>query len=159
MGTVKQLVGLVVWILICEGAGGIGALSTTSQIPGWYAGLHKPSWTPPNAAFGPVWTFLYLTTGVAAWLVWRKGGAGATPALVVFAVQLAVNVAWSYVFFGRHLIGLAFADIILLWLAILATILLFWRQSALAGALLLPYLAWVTYGTTLNWGLWRMNRG
>jgi len=114
-------------------------------MPGaWYAALAKPAWNPPNAIFAPVWSVLYGLMAVAAWLVWRRAGfSGAGAALGLFAVQLILNALWSYLFFGRHQPGLAFGDIVVLWVAILSVVLLFWRVDQVAGALLLPYLAWV----------------
>lgn len=124
----------------------------------WYAALHKPAWNPPNWIFGPVWTALYTMMGVAAWLVWRRGGWGAQAMpLALFLVQLVLNAAWSWLFFGLHRPGLAFAEIVLLWLAILATALAFRPVSAAAFWLLVPYLAWVTFAAVLNFTLWRLN--
>jgi translocator protein len=150
---------LGVSIAVCFAAAGIGSLFTDPEMGGWYARLIKPSWTPPNWVFGPVWSALYLMMAVAAWLVWReKGltGAAALP-LALFAAQLVFNAAWSILFFGMHRIGLALADIMLLWSAILVTMLTFWRISPWAGALMLPYLLWVTYASALNYSIWKMN--
>lgn len=151
----NQILGLILWLVATLAAGFIGS----QFLPGaWYEALDKPSWTPPNAVFGPVWTALYLMMAVAAWLVWRKAGfAGASAALTLFVVQLALNALWSYLFFGLHRPDLALIDILLLWLVILATLLLFWRIQPLAGALLVPYLLWVTYATALNFQIWRLN--
>jgi tryptophan-rich sensory protein len=125
---------------------------------GWYAGLAKPAWTPPNWLFGPVWTALYAMIAVSGWLVWRRAGfEAAGAALALFAVQLALNAAWSWIFFGLHRPGAAFIEIVILWIAILGTVLLFWRVHWLPGALLLPYLAWVAFAAALNWQLWRLN--
>lgn len=124
----------------------------------WYAALSRPGWTPPNWIFAPVWTILYAMMGVAAWLVWRKAGlAGAGLPLTVFAVQLILNGLWSYLFFGRHQIGLAFGEIIILWLCILLTLYLFWNVRQLAGILMIPYLLWVGFATVLNYAFWRLN--
>lgn len=124
----------------------------------WYAALDKPSWTPPNAVFGPVWTLLYVLMALAAWLVWKRLGwrAGALPLGLYFG-QLALNGAWSWLFFGAHLPGWAFADIVLLWLAIVATAVAFWPASRAAALMLMPYLVWVSYAAALNLALWRMN--
>jgi translocator protein len=154
----SQWLALGISIAICFAAAGIGSLFTDPEIGGWYARIAKPSWTPPNSVFGPVWSALYLMMAVAAWLVWREEGlAGAKWPLALFAVQLVFNALWSILFFGQHRIGLAFADIILLWCAILLTLLFFWRVSALAGALMLPYLLWVTYASALNYTIWKLN--
>jgi tryptophan-rich sensory protein len=124
----------------------------------WYVTLEKPSWNPPNWIFGPVWTCLYIAMAIAAWLVWRKEGiAGARAQLLLFAGQLILNAAWSFLFFGLRNPGLALVDIVLLWLSILATLLAFAKVSGWAAALFLPYLAWVSFATALNWALWRMN--
>ena len=145
MGPKRQVLGLVVLLVLCFGAAGIGGAVTSPQIGNWYATLAKPSWNPPNWVFGPVWSALYLCMAVAAWLVWRqKGLAGAGGPLALFGVQLALNTLWSCLFFGLHSPGLAFAEIILLWVAIVATMMTFWRRSVLAGLLFVPYLAWVT---------------
>jgi benzodiazapine receptor len=163
MSTTRPVAGLAAFILVCLAAGGIGSAVTAPAIPTWYAGLNKPSFTPPNWLFGPVWTALYIMMAVAAWLVWRKP-AGAMPLpksqyLVVFALQLELNVLWSMIFFGLRSPAGAFADIIALWCAIVATIVLFSRVSLWAGALLIPYLAWVSFAAALNFAVWRLNAG
>lgn len=131
---------------------------TTPSIGGWYATLAKPAWTPPNWVFGPVWSLLYLAMAVAAWLVWRQVGfPRAASALNLFGVQLVLNVCWSAIFFGAHRPGLAFAEIVVLWLAILATMVAFRSLSRPAAWLLAPYLAWVAFAATLNFSIWRLN--
>lgn len=157
-GAIQQTVGLIVAVLICFAAAGIGSLATAPQIPGWYASLAKPTWTPPGWIFGPVWTLLYLMMAVAAWLVWRQAGfAGAKLPLALFGIQLALNSVWSVLFFGLQNPGAAAVEIILLWTAILAMLITFWRRSRVAGGLLAPYLAWVSFATVLNVAIWRMN--
>jgi translocator protein len=148
-------VGLVLWILVSLAAGWVGS----RFLPGeWYASLAKPSWNPPNSVFAPVWSTLYVLMGVAAWLVWRRAGFAQAPvALGLFIVQLILNSLWSYLFFGVHHPGLAFIDIVVLWLVILATTIRFWRVSVPAGVLLLPYLCWVGFASALNLQLWRLN--
>jgi translocator protein len=146
---------LVVLIVLCFAVAGLGGLATTPAIPTWYAGLAKPSWTPPGWVFGPVWSVLYLSMAVAAWLMWRKGNA--LVPLALFAVQLALNAAWSWLFFGLHNPGAALVDIVLLWAAIAATTIAFWRRSLVAGLLFVPYLAWVSFAAVLNWAIWRLN--
>lgn len=141
------------WLAVLPGvSGGAG--------PGpWYDLLRKPAWTPPAWVFGPAWTLLYASMAVAAWLVWRHGGWKPNQgALSLFALQLLFNVMWSPLFFGMHRPGLALVDSMLIWLALLATIAAFWRVSVPAGALLLPYLAWVSFATALNFEIWRLNR-
>ena len=158
MITYRQAIGLAVSMLICFGAAGLGSLLTTPSIGGWYTALLKPSWTPPNWVFGPVWTALYLAMAIAAWLVWRRAGfAGAKLALALFAAQLILNVCWSAIFFSAHLPGLAFAELVVLWLLILATLVAFWPLSRTAGWLMLPYLLWVAFAGALNYAIWRLN--
>lgn len=151
----RRWLGLAGWLAVTFLAAAIGS----RFMPGaWYAALEKPSWTPPNAVFGPVWTVLYLLMAIAAWLVWQRAGwSGARTALALYLVQLAVNAAWSWLFFGRHDVALALADIIVLWLLILATLVLFWRVHRAAGLLLVPYLLWVSYASTLNYGILQLN--
>jgi len=149
-------IGLAGWLLAAFGAAAVGS----QFLPGeWYAQLTKPAWNPPNWVFGPVWTLLYAMMGVSAWLVWKDAGfKGATTALSLFGVQLALNAAWSWFFFGLLQPGLALVDIVLLWIAIFATLISFWRIRGLAGALLVPYLAWVTFASALNFSIWQLNR-
>lgn len=150
--------GLIVLLVVCFAAAGIGGAVTTPKIATWYAALAKPSWNPPNWIFGPVWSVLYLCMAIAAWLVWRQGGlAGAATPLALFAVQLVLNLAWSWLFFGFENPGLAFVDIVLLWAAIAATMVAFWFRSAIAGILFVPYLAWVSFAAVLNFVVWRLN--
>jgi tryptophan-rich sensory protein len=152
--------GLAVSMGVCFGAGFVGSLFTTPSIPTWYAGLAKPSWTPPAWIFGPVWSVLYGMMAVALWLIWRRSGfATAGGPIALFMVQLVLNVLWSLLFFGLRMPGVAFAEIVLLWLAILATLITFWRLNTTAGYLLLPYLVWTAFAGALNFALWRMNAG
>ncbi len=151
--------GLIFWTGLCLAAGWLGSLLTASSIPVWYQALAKPSWTPPSWLFAPVWTALFLMMGTAAWLVWRpRGWTGASWALGLFVGQLALNVAWSGLFFKLRRPGLAFMEIVALWLAIVATMWSFARHSAPAALLLAPYLAWVTFAAALNLSIWRMNQ-
>ncbi len=151
----QSLWGLGGWLLICFVPAAIGSMS----MPGdWYAELRRPAWNPPAWVFGPAWTTLYTMMAVAAWLVWKRGGLIAQRrALMPFLLQLALNAAWSPVFFGLQRPGLAFAVILLLWLAIAWTIAAFWRVDRIAAGLLCPYLAWVSFATALNGTLWRLN--
>lgn len=151
----KSVFGLIGWVLVSLAAGWVGS----RFMPGaWYAGLAKPSWNPPSWVFAPVWSTLYLLMAVAAWLVWRRTGfAGAPAALGMFVLQLVLNSLWSYLFFGLHRPGFALIEIVVLWGAIAATLIAFWRISPPAGALLLPYLAWVSFAAALNLQLWRLN--
>jgi len=158
MSAARSLLGLLAWIAACFSAGALGSVFTARAVADWYPQLSKPSWTPPSAVFGPVWSALYLMMALAAWLVWRsRGFSRATLPLALFAAQLLLNLAWSAIFFGLRLPGLAFAEILLLWALILATLIAFWRVTPLAGCLLLPYLAWVTFAAALNFAIWRLN--
>jgi translocator protein len=152
----KQWAGLAAWLGLCYLAAFVGSRFTDTGA--WYQALQQPAWQPPDWLFGPVWTLLYAMMAVAAWLVWRDRGFRAPAALTLFLVQLALNVAWSWLFFGEQRPDLAFGEIVLLWIAILATLLAFWRIRPLAGALLIPYLLWVTYAATLNYSIWQLNR-
>ena len=156
--TLQQGIGLAVFILVCFAAAGLGGIVTTPNIPTWYADLAKPAWTPPDWIFGPVWTLLYLMMAVSAWLVWRQTGfAGAKLPLGLFAIQLVLNSLWSVLFFGLQSPGASAVEIILLWAAILATLIAFWKRSNLAGGMLAPYLAWVSFAAALNFAIWRLN--
>jgi translocator protein len=151
----SRWVGLGVWIALpLLMGGGIGSLF---QPGAWYDGLAKPSWNPPNWLFGPVWTTLYILMGLAAWLVWERHRGDARVALALFVVQLAFNAAWSAIFFGLQAPGLAFAEILVLWALIVATTVTFWRHRVAAGALMLPYVAWVGFAAVLNFTIWRLN--
>ena len=150
----KQIVALVAFLALTFSAAGIGSYATTPNIAAWCAGLAKASWTPPGWLFGPVWTLLYVSMAVAAWLVWRQGGRWP---LALFAVQLAMNAAWSWFFFGFHAPGSAFIEVVVLFVAIVATTIAFWPKSIAAGILMLPYLGWVTFAAVLNLAIWRLN--
>lgn len=153
-----QILALIFFIAICLSAGGIGAIATTPEIDQWYVTIEKPKWNPPAYVFGPVWTTLFVMMAIAAWLVWKPDGFKSvkTP-LTLFAVQLALNVAWSWVFFHFHQLGWAFAEIVILWLAILATTISFFKCQAIAGWLMVPYLAWVSFASVLNYAIWQLN--
>jgi len=147
--------GLAVWLLVTFSAAGFGSLFTPGD---WYGHLAKPSWTPPDWVFGPVWTVLYACMAVSAWLIWKRGGfAHAFIPLTLFLIQLVLNAAWSWFFFGLKSPGLAFGEIVVLWSAVLLTVILFWRENMVAGILLIPYLGWSTFALALNFSLWRMN--
>ena len=151
-------------LLICVGAvlaaSAIGSFATVRATPTWYKGLAKPSFNPPGWLFGPAWTVLYLLMAVAAWLVWKQGfgAAGVKLALAVFLAQLILNALWSVLFFGLRSPLAGLVDIIVLWVAILATIILFFRVSVTAGVILLPYIAWVSFAAVLNAAILRLNR-
>jgi benzodiazapine receptor len=153
----KQILGLAGWLLVSFAASAIGAVATI-QAKSFYSQLVQPDWAPPPGIFGPVWTVLYILMGIAAWLVWRSGGfVPNRQPLTLFLLQLACNALWSWLFFAWHLGALALADIVVLWILILATLVSFWRVRPLAGALLIPYLLWVSFASVLNYSLWHLN--
>lgn len=148
----NKLLKFIISILISEGVGFISTPFTISAIPTWYATLNKPFFSPPNWIFAPVWTALYFLMGMAAYLIWEKGfkNKKVKEALKFFLIQLALNFVWSLFFFGLHAPLLAFIEIVILWLAILATIKKFHPLSPSAAYLLIPYLLWVSFATILN---------
>lgn len=155
--TYKQILGLAGWLVVTFVAAAIGAAASVNANE-FYSQLVQPAWAPPAWVFGPVWSVLYLAMGIAAWLVWRTAGFGsARKALTLFLVQLALNSLWSWLFFGWHQGALAFANILLLWILIAATLIAFYRAQALAGWLLIPYLLWVSFATVLNFAVWQLN--
>lgn len=142
--------------MLCFAASALAAFISPG---GWYAQLRKPLWTPPSWVFGPAWTLLYIMMAVAAWAVWRCGGWRVQwRALGLFLLQWLLNAIWTPLFFGLHWPGVAFAEILALWMVLLVTLLAFWRVRPLAGWLLVPYLAWVTFASTLNGAIWWLNR-
>lgn len=153
----KQMLGLAGWLALCFAAAAIGSVASI-RASTFYTTLARPDWAPPGDVFGPVWTVLYALMAIAAWLVWReRGWRDASTALTLFLVQLAVNALWSWLFFAWRLGGAAFADIVVLIVLVVLTIIAFWRLRPLAAALLLPYLAWISFAAALNWTVWRMN--
>jgi translocator protein len=148
------MIALVVFVLIAFVPAAIGAFFPA---PDYYAELAKPAWAPPDWLFGPVWTGLYALIGVSAWLVWRAGGPGRRSAIGLWGVQLVLNAAWTPLFFGLRNPSIALVDIVLLLTVLTVTVVVFWRRRALAGALLLPYLAWVAFATALNFEILRLN--
>ena len=157
--TQKQIIGLVAWLIGSFIAAFIGGAASIQAGP-FYTQLVRPGWAPPPSIFGPVWTILYALMGLTAWLVWRVGGfRAARSALTLFLVQLALNALWSWLFFAWHRGALAFADILLLWALIVATLIAFWKIRPLAGMLLVPYLLWVTFAAALNYAVWQLNPG
>lgn len=149
---------LIASIIVPELVGSIGTIFTVSAIPGWYAGLTKVPWNPPGWLFGPVWTLLYALMGVAAWLVWRKQpSAERTQALKLYGLQLLLNGLWTPIFFGLHAPFAGLVVIVGLLVALVATMLQFWKVDRIAGAILVPYLLWIIFATTLNFGIWWLN--
>ena len=155
----RMLPGLLGWLGITFVAAVLGAIASI-QAAEFYAQLERPFWAPPAGLFGPVWSLLYLLMGIAAWQVWRTAGwqAGRS-ALQLYLLQLGCNALWSWLFFVWRLGAAAFADVLLLWGLILATLIGFWRHSRLAGILLLPYLLWVSLAAVLNFAVWQANPG
>lgn len=155
----RSAIALAACLAAAYSTAAIGALLTGTGVRDWYPSLAKPSWTPPGWLFGPVWTVLYGMIGIASWRVWRRDGLReARLALGVDALQLAFNGAWSGIFFGLRQPGLAFLEILALWLLIVATTLLFRARDRVAAALMLPYLAWVSFAAVLNGAIAWMNR-
>ncbi|MFW9804767.1 MAG: TspO/MBR family protein [Candidatus Thorarchaeota archaeon] len=155
----RQAIGLLAWLLLSFAAAAVGGLAS-ARTGTFYADLVRPAWAPPGWVFGPVWTALYALMGVSAWLVWRaKGFAASRNALLLFIAQLGVNALWTWLFFAWRQGGLALADVLLLWAMIAATIVLFWRVSKVASALLMPYFIWVSFAAALTNAIWRLNPG
>ena len=152
----ENYLALIAFIIICNLAGAIGAIFTFNAIPTWYAALAKPSFSPPNWIFGPVWTALYIMMGIAAYLAWKQGKK-ADFALKIFGVQLILNTLWSILFFGLHSPALGLACIALLWLSIAWCIKLFCNLDKRAAYLLLPYILWVSFASLLNLAIWMLN--
>jgi tryptophan-rich sensory protein len=151
-----KIIGLLVWIFICF----IPAIIGSQFGPGdWYQTLAKPEWNPPNWIFGPVWILLYLMMGISVWIIWRNYGLKtAVIPIGFFVAQLVLNALWSWFFFGLENVGLAFVDIVALWTFILITLILFWKLNTWSGVLLIPYLAWVSFATVLNYNIWQLNK-
>jgi tryptophan-rich sensory protein len=147
----------VLWLAVTFAAAGAGGVASANAA-GFYQSLSRPGWAPPPWLFGPVWTILYLMIGIAAWLVWRERGfTGARTALALFVVQLIANALWTWIFFAWQRGALAFAEILVLWILIVVTMLMFWRVRRIAGALFIPYLAWVTFASALTYSIWQLN--
>ncbi len=152
------LISLLGFLFLCYAVAAIGALSTASAIPTWYASLNKPTFNPPNWVFAPVWLVLYGVMAIAAWLVWRTPRCSERgDCLMFFDIQLLLNFLWTPVFFYLHLVLVALIIVVLLWIAILLTIYRFWQVHRLAAALTIPYLAWVTFAAALNYQIYRLN--
>jgi tryptophan-rich sensory protein len=151
----RDVLGLTAFVMMCFGVSALGGRAAAGALAEWYPMLRKPPWTPPGWVFGPVWTLLYPLVAVAGWLAWREGRARLGP--LVYLLQLALNAAWPWFFFGQRRIDLALACVAALWIAILATIVAFWRVSRTAAILMLPYLAWVGFAAALNHAIWRLN--
>jgi benzodiazapine receptor len=151
----KDLPGLAFWVVVTFS---VAAIASQFEPGEWYLNIAKPTWTPPGRLFGPVWSILYLSMGVSAWLVWRKRHKTAVSRpLTFYAAQLAINGMWSWLFFGRQWIGLAFIDLVALVIMVVITVAMFLRVRKTAGLILLPYLLWISFAAALNLQIWRMN--
>jgi tryptophan-rich sensory protein len=155
----NDLLKLILSIIICQAAGFIGSIFTSRSIPTWYASLKRPSFAPPNWVFSPVWITLFVLMGISLYLVWRmlSRGQKVRTALILFAVQLVLNMLWSILFFGLQSPFAAFIEIVVLWMAILLTIIAFIRVSTAAAVLMIPYILWVSFAAVLNFFFWKLN--
>ena len=155
----KNLFKFIFAFILCQGAGAAGSAYTLPAIPGWYASLQKPFFSPPNWVFAPVWTVLFTLMAIAASLVWAKGlrDPAVRKALVAFLIQLALNSLWCFFFFGLRSPLYGLVEIFVLWIMILITILRFLRVSRMAATLLVPYLLWVSFASSLNLGIFLLN--
>ncbi len=149
----RQIAMLIAFVLVTAAVSAFGAVFRPGP---WYAALTKPSWNPPNWVFGPVWTILYIMIAIAGWLAWRAEGFGR--AVTIWTAALVVNGLWSWLFFGRQMIGLALVDIVVLLGLIAAFIATTWTSARTAALLFIPYFAWVAYASTLNGAIWMLNR-
>jgi tryptophan-rich sensory protein len=158
MSKSRSLLGLAGWLAVTFAAAAAGSIASTGS-PEFYRALVRPEWAPPASVFGPVWSVLYLLMAIAAWLVWKeRGWGGARVALSLFLAQLVGNAIWTWLFFGLRNGALAFGEILVLWILIVATLMAFWRVRPLAGLLFIPYLAWVTFASALTFTIWQNNR-
>ena len=149
---------LILCLLFTIGVGSLSSVFTISEIPNWYASLQKPAFNPPNWIFGPVWTVLYTLMGIALYLVWKKPiSKDRNTGIAIFMIQFTLNFFWTIIFFKYHQLGWALIEILMMWLSILLTIILFWKSSTLAASLLIPYLAWVSFATLLNAAIMQLN--
>lgn len=154
----KNLPKLVASLLICQLAGIVGSIFTLPAVTSWYPTLAKPSFSPPNYIFGPIWLALYTLMGISLYLVWQKKAQKKTRgALILFGIQLLLNALWSIIFFGLKNIALAFAEIIILWFFILIIIYKFWKIEPKAAVLLIPYFLWVSFASILSYSIWLLN--
>lgn len=154
----RDTAAFMIFLALCLAVSALGAAVTATSAGTWYRTLAKPPFNPPDWIFAPVWTALYFMMALAAWRVWRRDGLRqARAALTLFALQLALNLAWPVLFFGMRAIAAALIEIVVLLVAILATTLVFWRRDRVAGMLFVPYAAWVAFAVVLNAALWRLN--
>jgi translocator protein len=154
---IREIATAAGFVVGCELAGVVGSVFTFPQITTWYASLAKPEFSPPNWVFGPVWTTLYLLMGLAAYMVWKKGGKGAQEGLALFIGQLVLNTLWSLAFFGMRSPLYGLIVIAALWLAIAGTIWKFNEVSKTAALMMVPYILWVSFAAVLNYSIWALN--
>lgn len=156
--THRSAAALAAFVVLCFAIAAVGGYTTSTSLDTWYRTLAKPSFNPPDAIFGPVWTVLYLAMAIAGWRLWRDGAFRRDRRLVAsYGLQLALNLCWSLLFFGARMIGAALIDVVLLLASIVVTILLAWRRDRGAAWLLVPYVAWVAFATALNVAIWKLN--
>ena len=150
---------LALFMALTLAVGAVAGFATATSVSTWYATLNKPAFNPPNGVFGPVWTVLYVMMAISAWRVWQAPGPERNrhAALSTWAVQLALNFAWSFLFFALRAPAFALVEIAVLFAALAATLWLSWRVDRIAGLLLVPYLAWVAFASLLNFEIWRLN--
>ena len=154
-----EIISLIVFLIVCLSVSGVGGAITATSVDTWYQALEKPAFNPPDWVFAPVWTALYLFMGVAAWRIWRfRALMAARIALLVFGLQLCLNVGWSFLFFGLQQINFGLVEIVILLFGIISNMILFWRLDRFAGLLFVPYVAWVSYATILNASLSFLNK-
>lgn len=154
----RNVIKLAISILLPLSVGAVAGMFTSQAVPTWYASLNRPSFSPPNWVFGPVWTTLYVLLGFSFFLIWKESPSkGRNSAIIVFSIQLLLNFAWSFIFFYFNFIGAALLEIILLWISIIAMIYLFYKIKPLAAYLNIPYLLWVSFATILNAGYYFLN--
>jgi translocator protein len=154
-----QLIKLLVSLIMPLGLGTVAGIFTATALPEWYATLNQPSFNPPNWIFGPVWSTLYILMGFSLFLIWEGDASKErNRAILIFLLQMTLNIGWSFIFFNFHMIGLALVDIILLWISIVIMLVLFYRIKPLASAINIPYLLWVTFATLLNTSYYFLNR-
>lgn len=156
---IKSIIHLILCIILCQAAGGLGALFTTPEINGWYATIQKPSFNPPNWIFSPVWTMLFALMGISLWLILKSGTnhPQRKTALTWFTIQLALNVSWSFLFFKLHSPIAGLIEIVFLWVSILFWILKTYPVSKMGAFINAPYLLWVSFASLLNFWLWKLN--
>ncbi len=155
-----QIIKLVVSMVLPLGVGAVAGIFTGKAIPGWYASLNQPSFSPPNWVFGPVWTALYILLGISLFLIWKLDpGKERNLAILVFLVQLLLNFGWSFIFFYFKMVGFALFEIILLWVSIVIMLFLFYKIKPMAAYINIPYFLWVTFASVLNAAYYFLNRG